>query len=90
MTYNAPWAEHALCRQVDPELFFPEERGPTRESRKTKQLCLSCDVVTPCLQWALNNNEHGIWGSTNDSERRTIRRNRTTATEYLKNKKEPA
>ena len=35
------WQERALCAQTDPEAFFPEKGGSTREAKK---VCLSCDV----------------------------------------------
>lgn len=49
-----------LCRETDPELFYPEKGGSTREA---KRICRVCDVRPECLQWALDNDEpHGIWG----------------------------
>ena len=35
------WQERALCAQTDPEAFFPEKGGSTREA---KRVCGSCDV----------------------------------------------
>ncbi|MBU4507555.1 MAG: WhiB family transcriptional regulator, partial [Gammaproteobacteria bacterium] len=35
------WQDRALCAQTDPEAFFPEKGGSTREAKK---VCLSCDV----------------------------------------------
>ncbi|MCW2751389.1 MAG: WhiB family transcriptional regulator, partial [Aeromicrobium sp.] len=35
------WQERALCAQTDPEAFFPEKGGSTREA---KRVCLTCDV----------------------------------------------
>ena len=32
------WQERALCAQTDPEAFFPEKGGSTREAKK---VCLS-------------------------------------------------
>ena len=28
-----PWQEQALCAQTDPEAFFPEKGGSTREAK---------------------------------------------------------
>ena len=39
------WREHALCAQTDPEAFFPEKGGSTREAKK---VCQSCPVRTEC------------------------------------------
>ena len=35
------WQERALCAQTDPEAFFPEKGGSTREAKKVS---LSCEV----------------------------------------------
>ena len=35
------WQERALCAQTDPEAFFPEKGGSTREA---KRICLGCEV----------------------------------------------
>ena len=40
------WQERALCAQTDPEAFFPEKGGSTREAKK---VCLSCEVRSECL-----------------------------------------
>jgi WhiB family redox-sensing transcriptional regulator len=40
------WQERALCAQTDPEAFFPEKGGSTREA---KRVCLTCDVRGDCL-----------------------------------------
>ena len=37
------WQERALCAQTDPEAFFPEKGGSTREA---KRVCLSVCIVT--------------------------------------------
>ena len=44
------WQERALCAQTDPEAFFPEKGGSTREAKK---VCLGCDVRAECLEYAL-------------------------------------
>ena len=35
------WQEQALCAQTDPEAFFPEKGGSTREA---KRICQACAV----------------------------------------------
>jgi WhiB family redox-sensing transcriptional regulator len=66
------WQEHALCAQTDPEAFFPEKGGSTREAKK---VCLSCDVRDRCLQYALDHDERfGIWGGLSERERRRLKR----------------
>jgi WhiB family transcriptional regulator, redox-sensing transcriptional regulator len=69
---DAGWQERALCAQTDPEAFFPEKGGSTREAKK---VCLTCDVRTECLESALMNDERfGIWGGLSERERRRLKR----------------
>lgn len=66
------WQERALCAQTDPEAFFPEKGGSTREA---KRVCLSCDVRGDCLEYALSNDERfGIWGGLSERERRRLKK----------------
>jgi WhiB family redox-sensing transcriptional regulator len=66
------WQDQALCAQTDPEAFFPEKGGSTREA---KRVCRSCDVRSECLEYALENDERfGIWGGLSERERRRLKR----------------
>ncbi len=66
------WQERALCAQTDPEAFFPEKGGSTREAKK---VCVSCEVRAECLEYALENDERfGIWGGLSERERRRLKR----------------
>ncbi|CAB4545101.1 unannotated protein [freshwater metagenome] len=66
------WQEDALCAQTDPEAFFPEKGGSTRDA---KRICAQCTVRAECLEYALKNDERfGIWGGLSERERRRLRR----------------
>lgn len=66
------WQEEALCAQTDPEAFFPEKGGSTREA---KRVCQGCTVKTQCLEYALAHDERfGIWGGLSERERRKLKR----------------
>jgi len=66
------WQERALCAQTDPEAFFPEKGGSTREAKK---VCTSCEVRVECLEYALANDERfGIWGGLSERERRRVKK----------------
>lgn len=67
------WQQYGLCRETDPEIFFPEKGSPQADAKRT---CLSCEVRTQCLEYALEYGERGIWGGTSDAERRRILRER--------------
>jgi WhiB family redox-sensing transcriptional regulator len=66
------WQERALCAQTDPEAFFPEKGGSTREAKK---VCIGCDVRGECLEYALAHDERfGIWGGLSERERRKLKK----------------
>ena len=67
---NEGWQSRALCAQTDPEAFFPERGGSTREAKK---VCLSCEVRDECGEYAMMNDErHGVWGGLSERERRKL------------------
>ena len=71
-TDEQDWQENALCAQTDPEAFFPEKGGSTREAKK---ICNSCEVRSECLEYALGHDERfGIWGGLSERERRRLKR----------------
>lgn len=66
------WQSDSLCAQTDPEAFFPEKGGSTRDAKK---ICVSCEVRVQCLEYALQNDERfGIWGGLSERERRKLRK----------------
>ena len=66
------WQERALCAQTDPEAFFPEKGGSTREAKK---VCTRCEVRAECLEYALAHDERfGIWGGLSERERRKLKK----------------
>jgi WhiB family transcriptional regulator, redox-sensing transcriptional regulator len=66
------WQSDSLCAQTDPEAFFPEKGGSTRDAKK---ICASCEVRMHCLEYALENDERfGIWGGLSERERRKLRK----------------
>jgi WhiB family transcriptional regulator, redox-sensing transcriptional regulator len=71
-TIEEQWQERALCAQTDPEAFFPEKGGSTREA---KRICMGCEVRDECLEYALAHDERfGIWGGLSERERRRLKR----------------
>jgi len=66
------WQDRALCAETDPEAFFPEKGGSTREA---KRICSGCEVRAECLEYALAHDERfGIWGGLSERERRRLKR----------------
>jgi WhiB family transcriptional regulator, redox-sensing transcriptional regulator len=72
-TFELPeWMSRGTCAQTDPDAFFPEKGGSTREAKK---VCRSCPVRRECLEYALENDERfGIWGGVSERARRAVNR----------------
>ena len=71
------WRHKAVCREEDPELFFPiGNTGPAiLQIEEAKAVCRRCPVIEPCLKWALETGQDsGVWGGTSEDERRAIKR----------------
>lgn len=71
------WRHAALCRDEDPELFFPIGTvGPSAtQVDAAKQVCRRCSVAQDCLEWAIETGQdNGIWGATSEDERRSLKR----------------
>lgn len=71
------WTEDAACASTDPDGFFPEKGGSTREFKKVCNGTTqhpACPVRDDCLAYALDNDERfGIWGGLSERERRKLR-----------------
>ena len=64
------WHTFGLCSQTDPEIFFPEKGGSTRDAKK---VCKSCTVRADCLVDAMLSEERfGIRGGLSERERRRL------------------
>lgn len=82
------WQDHARCRDLDPDLFFPpldSEPPEQRQAREgaAKSVCAACPVRSDCLSWAIAHRERlGVWGGLNERERQAAtalrRRGRST------------
>ena len=76
------WRDRAACIGIDTEIFFAtaprgahrrdgEEAARDRES--AKRVCRVCPVADECLEWAIKHGEHGVWGGTDEDDRRRMR-----------------
>ena len=73
------WIRRALCRDVDPDIFFPVgTTGPALvQAERAKAICARCSVRAECLEWSLaTGQDSGVWGGMDEEERRDIRRAR--------------
>ncbi|GAB3684674.1 hypothetical protein GCM10027597_34090 [Saccharopolyspora tripterygii] len=71
------WRHDAVCRDEDPELFFPVgNSGPAvLQIAEAKAVCRRCPVASQCLAWALESGQDaGVWGGMSEDERRALKR----------------
>jgi WhiB family redox-sensing transcriptional regulator len=76
------WRHRAICRDEDPELFFPVgNSGPALlQIAEAKAVCERCPVINECLNWALETGQDaGVWGGLSEDERRSLKRRRARA-----------
>ncbi|MBR13040.1 MAG: WhiB family transcriptional regulator [Acidimicrobiaceae bacterium] len=72
------WQAKAACRGPQAAAFYPPASGERRDEkrlreREAKEICAHCAVAGRCLEMALASREaYGIWGGTNESERRVL------------------
>jgi len=72
------WQAKAACRGPQAAAFYPPASGECRDEkrlreREAKEICDHCAVVGRCLEVALAGREaYGIWGGTNEAERRVL------------------
>lgn len=75
------WMGDAVCRDEDPELFFPVGKRETKPSKEqvawAKSVCARCPVQEICLDYVNRHAiEFGVFGGTDEWERREARRER--------------
>lgn len=67
------WWQDAVCAQIDPEAFFPDDNG-AYSARAAKAVCKTCPVISECAEFAIRNFEmYGIWGGLTPAERQKLR-----------------
>jgi WhiB family redox-sensing transcriptional regulator len=71
--HRPDWQEKALCRG-ETEVFFNE--GSPNAIADAKRFCNRCPVRGMCLQFALKNDEIGVWGGTTTMERQRLKKTR--------------
>jgi WhiB family redox-sensing transcriptional regulator len=65
------WREDAICSQTDPDAFYPDKGGSSKDA---KTICALCPVQSECLDYALSRDERfGVWGGKSERERRKLK-----------------
>jgi hypothetical protein len=76
-----PWEfESPLCAEIGTVMFFSPDRdehlsgGSENTYAYAKQICDKCEYKVECANWAIKNEQYGVWGGTTPEERRVIRK----------------
>lgn len=68
--FGKGWRRRSLCNEVNnPDLFFLKE-----QEMPSKVTCSVCSTRVECAIWALMYDEEGIWGGTNEKDRREFKK----------------
>lgn len=66
--------EQANCLGVEPDLFFPDGAiAPTTE-KQLRRICMNCNIMDECLDYALRVKVVGYWAGTTDAQRVELRK----------------
>jgi WhiB family redox-sensing transcriptional regulator len=65
------WRQQAACIGQPPNMFFPD-RTDRADRDDAKAVCAVCPVRVECLTEAVTHRYHGIWGGTNDEDRKKV------------------
>jgi hypothetical protein len=72
------WIKQANCRNMNPNLFFPEEeKGSSAKkiySEEVINACLNCPVLEPCQEWAVLHEGYGYQGGLTPQQRAKVRK----------------
>lgn len=71
------WRDLAACLDHSKAVFFPAggSGAAARQLELVKQICSGCPVQVECLEYAIETGQRfGVWGGTDEEERRPLRR----------------
>lgn len=74
---DTSWQVDALCREMDPELFFDDAENPTSLD-DARRACDLCPIQAECLEWRLSffcndEDQYGIFGGVGPRVREKLR-----------------
>jgi hypothetical protein len=67
------WRKQAACKNLPTEWWFPDVGGEGAMA-KAVEICKTCPVKEPCLDWAIAHEDNGIWGATTPLQRKKLRK----------------
>lgn len=56
------WWHLGACRGMETNLFYEKYEIDYNVAKNIDEACMSCPVIKMCYDYAIENNEHGVWG----------------------------
>lgn len=76
------WKQDAACLGLDSEIFMPSKlrgEGSKWSAKEALDICARCEVTEQCLDLSLHLGVYdGVWGGMTGTQRRKMRKQRTT------------
>lgn len=66
--------DQANCLGIDPEMFFPNGAMSPQTEKLLRKICLNCNVLWDCYDYALHVKVDGFWAGTTDTQRKALRK----------------
>ena len=66
---SCEWKQYGSCKEYDRRIFFSELHQTIQQA---VLVCNGCKVRKECLDYAIANNEHGVWGGKTERQRRLM------------------
>jgi WhiB family redox-sensing transcriptional regulator len=66
---TSQWMEEGICNYENRKLFYSLL---IREQREAVKICQQCPIIDKCREYAIKNNEIGVWGGTTEKQRRKL------------------
>ena len=73
------WMDHGACVGKPTLIWFPDSTKPAAAALAIS-ICHTCPVQRPCLDFAIEFGERGIWGGKSERARRRIAAGRRAIT----------
>lgn len=79
---DTTWMRDGACADIGPlrvHIFFADQarsRDEKLDAFEAKTMCRGCGQQSVCLEYALEAKMQGIWGGTDEADRRRIRKQR--------------
>lgn len=68
------WMDRGQCRDIDTGVFYPDDEADLVATAPAVAMCSTCDVREPCLHFALESDQQGLWAGTSTKDRRRLRK----------------